>query len=172
MKPEIYYHILDIGVTYEKGCLDGERWHYKERNRLIDECRLWRNLLMYADLEMCRTDCSEKVFTELAEISKKYHLPNYEMILDIRDELINSDYSYKLADAGREMLTDRIIRLISEVETNVADRKGKVNAYKALHRLHNLPKALHGTDELGKCFPITPEQAMEYSSNREDPDEV
>ena len=37
MNPEIYYHILEIGVIFEKGGKQGNRWHWGEKKRLLDD---------------------------------------------------------------------------------------------------------------------------------------
>jgi hypothetical protein len=37
MRPELYYHILRIGIVYEKGRKDGDRWKWKEQKLLSDE---------------------------------------------------------------------------------------------------------------------------------------
>ncbi|SEG24962.1 hypothetical protein SAMN04487934_11227 [Eubacterium ruminantium] len=36
-------------------------------------------------------------------------------------------------------------------------------AYRAMTRIHNLPRALHGIDVLGGFPPISPEEAIKYS---------
>ena len=45
MNPGLYYHILQIGATYEKGHKRGKLWLLRERSRLRCECALWRKLI-------------------------------------------------------------------------------------------------------------------------------
>ena len=149
MNPGIYYHILQIGVTYEKGRQSGRLWLLHERSLLRDECSLWRNLISYAELEYEHTDCSGKCFSDLSHICKKYDLPNYVMIIGKQDELMSSPDRFIVESTKREMTVSRILELISEVENCTKRKNGKADAYRALTQIHNLPKALHGTDALG-----------------------
>ena len=163
MNPEIYYHILQIGVTYEKGRRGGGLWSFRERSLLRDECSLWRSLVSYAELEYEHTDCSEKCFSDLKCICKKYDLPNYDRIIEKRDELVSSHDRFIVDIDKRNMIVSRIMDLIDEVETCTKRINGKDDAYRAMTKIHNLPRALHGIDALGGTWPISPEEAMKYS---------
>lgn len=88
MNPEIYYHVMEIGVIYEKGGSRGDKWRWGERRRLLDECMLWRDLIRCAALEEKGVDCSEKIFSELSRICKKYKLPAYERFFSLQKELV------------------------------------------------------------------------------------
>ena len=160
MNPGIYYHILQIGVTYEKGRPSGGLWRPRERSRLRDECTLWRNLISYAGLEYDNVDRSEKCFSDLKDICKKYDLPNYGRIIDMHDELVSSPERFIIDSDKRDMVVNRIQELISEVEACTKRLNGKAEAYRAMTAMHNLPKALHGIDALGSLPPISPEEAM------------
>ena len=163
MNPGIYYHILQIGVTYEKGRPGGGLWRPRERSRLRDECILWRNLISYAESEYDNVDQSEKCFSDLSVICKKYDLPNYDRIIGMRDELVSSSDRFIVDIDKRDMLVDRILKLISEVESCTKRLNGKNDAYRAMTAMHNLPKALHGIDTLGSLPAISPGEAMKYS---------
>ena len=163
MNPGIYYHILQIGVTYEKGRPSGGLWHLHERSRLRDECTLWRNLISYAASEYDNIDRSEKCFSDLRNICKKYDLPNYDRVIGIQDELLASSDRFIVDIVKRDMVVDRILKLIVEVESSTKRMNGKADAYRAMTQMHNLPKALHGIDELGDLPAISPEEAMKYS---------
>ena len=160
MNPGIYYHILQIGVTYEKGRTSGCLWRPRERSRLRDECTLWRNLISYAGSEYDNVDRSEKCFSDLKDICKKYDLPNYDRITGMRDELVASSDRYIVDVDKRDMVVNRILELISEVESCTKRLNGKADAYRAMTAMHNLPKALHGIDTLGSLPTISPEEAM------------
>ena len=160
MNPGIYYHILQIGVTYEKGRPSGGLWRLRERSRLRDECALWRNLISYARSEYDNVDRSEKCFSDLKDICKKYDLPNYDRIIGMRDELVASSDRYIVDVDKRNMVVKRILELISEVESCTKRLNGKADAYRAMTAMHNLPKALHGIDTLGSLPTISPEEAM------------
>ena len=63
----------------------------------------------------------------------------------------------------RDMLVDRVLELISEVESCTKRLNGKNDACRAMTVMHNLPKALHGIDTLGSLPAISPGEAMKYS---------
>ena len=165
MNPGIYYHILQIGVTYEKGRRRGGLWSFSERSLLRDECSLWRRLVSYAELEYENTDCAEKCFSDLMWICKKYDLPNYDMIIEKRDELMSSPDRFIVDIDKRDMIVNRIMELIAEVETCTKKINGKDHAYRAMTQLHNLPRALHGSDALGGQPPISPEEAINWGEH-------
>ena len=165
MNPGSYYHILQIGVTYEKGRQSGGMWLLHERSLLRDECALWKNLIGYAEMEYKQIDCSEKCFSDLKSICKKYDLPNYGKIIEKQDELVSSPDRFVVDDTKRNMIISRILELISEVEDCTKKINGKADAYRAMTRIHNLPGALHGIDALGGFPPVSPEEAMKYSES-------
>ena len=150
MNPEIYYHILEIGVIFEKGGKQGNRWRWGEKKRLLDECRLWRNLIQYAAQEEKGVGCAEKAFSDLEEICKKHALPCYERALSMREELVTSTRKFVVQDSDKNALVEQMLKEIDEIEKHVSEREGKADAYRAMQRLHNMPKALHGADELGR----------------------
>lgn len=161
MNSEIYYHILEIGVVYEKGGKQGTRWRMGEKKRLLDECWLWRNLIQYASLEEKGVDCAEKAFSDLEKICKKHaHLcfgggrkssfPCYERALSMREELTSSTRKFVVWDSDKNVLIGQMLKEIDEIEKCVSNRDGKADAYRAMQRLHNMPKVLHGDDELGR----------------------
>ena len=163
MNSEIYYHILEIGFIYEKGRQTDNRWHVGEKGLIQDECQLWKNLIYYASLEDKGVDCSDKAFGDLSAICKKHHLPNYETIIAKKNDLVESTNRYVLDEAKKSVLIDRMIELIKEIESCTTRINGKPEAYKALRQLHNIPRALHGADELGNGLPITFEEALKYA---------
>jgi len=56
VNPEFCYHLLEIGVIYEKGGKQGDHCRMEEKKRLLDECALWRNLIQYAAWEESGVD--------------------------------------------------------------------------------------------------------------------
>jgi len=164
MNPEIYYHILELGVIYEKGGKQGSKWRVGERKRLLDECELWRHLLQYASMEEAGVDCSGQAFADLAAICKKRELPVYERVLSLRAELMTSTHRYVVSESDKNVIVERMTEAIDEIERSVSDPGGKPNAYKVMHRLHNMPKALHGSDELGRGTCVTVQEALEWGT--------
>lgn len=165
MRAEIYYHILEIGFTYEKGRKTGERWHLGEKALLLAECRLWRNLIRYAALEENGVDCSGEAFAELAAVAGRYRLENYERVIKLRPELEASTNRHEGKEAEKKILVNGMLELIAAIERSTESKDGKSDAYKALRQLHNIPRALHGADELGPCVSITFAEAAEYAGS-------
>lgn len=163
MNPGLYYHILQIGTTYEKGHKRGKLWLLRERSRLRCECVLWRKLIDYAELEYKHVNCSEKCFSDLRCICKRYDLPNYIMIIERQDELVSSSDRISVDNDERKIIVKRILELISEIEASIKRINGKADAYRAVERIHNLPRALHGIDALGGFPPLSPKEAIKYS---------
>ena len=163
MTPDIYYHILEIGFTFEKGRKIGGFWRFGEKKLLLDECRLWRNLIQYAASEEEGKACSDAAFADLTDMCRKYRLKNYERVLGLRHELESSANRFESDVTGRKVLVNRMLELISTVEKSTESRRGKADAYKALQALHNIPRALHGDDALGTAVPITPAEALKYA---------
>ena len=164
MNSGIYYHILEIGFIYEKGRQVDERWHLGEKKRLIDLCQLWKNLIKYAALEDTGIDCSDKAFSDLILICKKHKLPNYDRVIALRANLTESSNKFNLVESKKKLLIDLMLELIKTIEDSTENKDGKPLAYKALRKLHNIPRALHGNDELGNNIPITCEEALEYAN--------
>ena len=164
MTHDIYYHILEIGFIFEKGRKIGDRWRFGEKKRLLDECRLWRNLIQYAASEEEGKDCSDMAFAGLEEICRKHKIKNYERIIALRSELEASLNRFETDETDKKKLIDRMFELISVVEKSTEARDGKADAYRALQALHNIPRALHGNDALGTAVPITCAEAMKSSA--------
>ena len=161
MNPEIYFHILEIGVIYEKGGKKGTKWLLGEKKRLLDECELWRHLIQYA-AEEAGLDCSEKVFSDLRKICKKHGLPCYERVLSLRTELLASTCRHIVPEDDKKLVIAYMTEAIDEIERNLSNREGKSKAYEVMYRLHNMPKALHGRDELGRGANISVKDALKW----------
>ena len=89
-----YYQILDMGILYEKGGKRGKHWKIGERKRLREEVLFWQDLLGFITDEENGIECSDKLFESLKKLCKKYKFPNYERVLEKKDELVNSDYKF------------------------------------------------------------------------------
>ena len=162
MNPEIYYHILEIGIIYEKGGKNGTKWLLGEKKRLLDECELWRHLIQYAAEEDAGLDCSEKVFSDLRRICKKHDLPGYERVLSLHSELLASTRRHIVPEDDKKLAIAYMTEAIDEIERNLSNREGKSKAYEVMYRLHNMPKALHGHDELGRGANISVKDALKW----------
>lgn len=163
MVPDIYYHILEIGFRFEKGRKDGDSWRFGEKKLLSDECRLWRNLIRYAESESEGIDCTDQAFRDLTEICRKHRLENYERVIGLRAELEASRNRFEIGKEEENELTERMLQLISGIEESTKTRNGKADAYEALQKLHNIPRAMHGTDALGTAVPITFAEVKKYT---------
>ena len=163
MRPELYYHIIEIGVIFEKGRKSGDSWVKGEKDLLLEECNLWKKFIEYASIENEGTDCSEEAFERLRVISNKFKLPNYMRIISMQSDIINDENIFCIDDAKKNKLTEFMLDLLSNLEKCIADKNGKTEAYKILRKLHNIPRALHGRDILGGAPPISFEDALKYA---------
>ena len=163
MNSEIYYHILELGIVYEKGGKSGNRWRWRERKRLSDELAFWKNLIKYAELEERGMDCSKETFTEMSKLSHAYKLANYDRVLSLQNNLLNSTARCVIEEEKKKQLISLALDMLSDMEENLKDKKGKVKVYGLMEKLHNIPKALHGKDELGGMNPISFEDALKYA---------
>ena len=140
MIPEIYFHILEIGVIYEKGGKKGTKWLLGEKKRLLDECELWRHLIQYAAEEEAGLDCSEKVFSDLRKICKKHGLPGYERVLSLRSELLASTCRHIVPEDDKKLVIAYMTEAIDEIERNLSNREGKSKAYEVMPRTPRPPQ--------------------------------
>lgn len=90
-----YYHILDIGILYEKGRKHGRLWRLGERKRLWKEIEFWEKILEYIIAEEDGISCFEKLFDNLEKLCKKYSFPNYERIIMKKDEIKSSNCMFE-----------------------------------------------------------------------------
>lgn len=167
MRPEMYYHIIEIGVVFEKGRKLGDSWVRGEKKLLSEECKLWRNLIEYASLESKGTDCSEEAIERLREICRKFTLPNYLRIITMQRDVIHDGNVFCIEEVKKNKLIGVMLGLLSDFEKCIVDKNGKPEAYNILRKLHNVPRALHGIDILGGAPPITFEDALKYLEEKE-----
>jgi len=145
----IYYHILKIGIVYEKGRGRGKLWKLGERQKLLGQCELWRKLIQCAIREHEGMDSAQEAFQAIADLCSKDDLPCYERVIGLKEKLIQSKSRFiveeqKFQESNR-MMTD----LISKIEEGIGGRATKEEVYQMLYELHHLPKELYGEDELG-----------------------
>lgn len=160
----IYYHIIEIGVLYERGGMRGNLWRIGERKRLKDECIFWKNTLKYIADEKKGIDCSRKFFDELQTICDKYKLPNYQRVMMLKQKLIETAYSIEIMDAEASNIHHMMKELLCDMENELKKLNGKDNVYRILDVFHNLPKVFHGKDELGEGKPVLYKDALKYAS--------
>ena len=163
MRPELYYHIIEIGVIFEKGRKSGDGWVKGEKELLLEECNLWKKFIEYASLENEGIDCSEEAFERLRIICKKFKLPNYTRIITMQRDVLNDENVFCIEEAKKNKLIEVMLNLLSNLEKCIADPNGKMETYEILRKLHNIPRALHGRDTLGGAPPITFEDALKYA---------
>lgn len=159
-----YYQILDTGIMYEKGRKEGKRWKIGERKRLRDEILFWQKLLEFISNEENGIECSEKLFESLESLCKKYKFPNYERILEKKDELKNSNYVFEMNEADKLKIYNLIRQLLQDMQENLDYHKDKEMVYRILVVLHNLPKSMHGRNILNdSCHLISCNDAIRYA---------
>lgn len=103
------------------------------------------------------------IYYHILEICRKHRLENYERVIGLRAELEASRNRFEIGKEEENELTERMLQLISGIEESTKTRNGKADAYEALQKLHNIPRAMHGTDALGTAIPITFAEAMKYA---------
>ena len=139
-----YYQILDIGILYEKGRKKGKRWEIGERKRLLEESLFWQSLLEFISNEENGIECSDQLFEALERLCKKYKFPNYERVLEKKDELVSDNCIFERKKDEELKIQGLMKRLIGDMQKYLDVSKDKEKVYKILMILHNLPKALHG----------------------------
>ena len=164
MDISLYYQILDIGIVYEKGGQRGKRWRISERKRLKEVMIFWRKIIGDISQEKEGSINGEWVFDSLENLCKKYKFPNYERILERKEELINCTVKFERKEQEEASLRGFMEALLSDAERNLEGRGGKDAVYRLLSILHNLPKAMHGKNILNPNFsPISYQDALRYA---------
>lgn len=143
-----YYQILDTGIQYEKGRKIGSCWRIGERKRLIEEVLFWQSLLEFIEDEEKGIECSDKLFKRLEKLCKKYKLPNYEKVLSMKNELLNSNFVFERKKDEERNICRLMKALFLDMQKNLNVYKDKERVYLILVILHNLPKAMHGRNIL------------------------
>ena len=163
----LYYQILDIGILYEKsGGPIGKRWRIGEKKRLKEENLFWQSLLEFISDEEKGIDCSEKLFGSLEKLCNKYQLPNYERVLEKKNELLNSNCVFERVKDEESKIYNLMKCLIKDMKTNLDVYNDKEMVYQILRILHNLPKALHGCNILNEnCRSISCNDALTYAQS-------
>ena len=159
-----YYHILDIGILYEKGGGWGKFWRLGERKRLRNEVFFWQKILEFVTMEEQGIDCSERIFEHMEKLCKKYKLPNYERVLRMKGELMSDGCIFEIK-REEQIKTNRImLRLLTDLEKYLDQFKGKAMVFRILAVLHNFPKVMHGKTALNKnCRSISYKTAWSYA---------
>lgn len=159
-----YYQILDIGILYEKGRKNGKLWRIGERKRLGEEVLFWQSLLDFISLEEKGIDCSRKLFDKLEKLCKKYKFPNYERVIENKEEIINDHCIFNRKQEEEMKIYSLMKRLLEDMRTNLDVYKDKKKAYHILTILHNLPKAMHGSNILNEnCNLVSYNDALVYA---------
>lgn len=151
MDVSYYYQILDTGIQYEKGRKIGSHWKIGERKRLGEEVSLWKSLLEFIADEEKGIECSDKLFERLERLCKKYKLPNYERVLGMRNELVNSKCMFERKKDEEINICGLMKSLFLDMQKNLDVYKDKEKVYRILVILHNLTKAMHGRNILNDC---------------------
>lgn len=161
-----YYQILDIGIVYEKGRASGRLWKLGEQKRLREELFLWRELLEFVSMEEKGIDCSERLFDDMDNMCKKYRLPNYERILELKKEIAQDQCIFEINKEEETRINKLMLAMLSDAEKYLESFKGKEEVYRILAMLHNFPKVMHGNNILNRnCRPISCQNAWVYAQD-------
>ena len=164
MDVSYYYQILDIGIQYEKGRKVGRHWRIGERKRLGEEVLFWQSLLELIADEENGIECSDKLFKQIEKLCKKYKLPNYERVLRMKNELINSTCIFERKKDEEINICKLMKSLFLDMQENLKVKKDKEKVYHILVILHNLPKAMHGKNILNDgCNLVSYNDALLYA---------
>lgn len=160
----VYYHILEIGIVYEKGRLKGKLWHFGEKKRLHDECDFWLKIIKMIDLPQRREEEDKILFQEMEIIAKKYNNSNYHRILELKETLINEQRSHEYRKEDMLLVNNFLSNLLKDMKIELNKFNGKAKVYRIMASMHNLPKIFHGKDTLGGGAVIRMEDAIRYAS--------
>ena len=148
MNQGIYYHIMGIGIVYEKGRGRGKLWKLGERNKLLRHCELWRKLIQCAAREREGTDSAQEAFQALTDICAKDDLPCYKRVIGLKEKLIQSKTQYSVEERVCQELNQMMTDIITKMEEGIRGKAKKEEVYRMMQVLHHFPKRLYGDDEL------------------------
>ena len=160
----IYYHILEIGIVYEKGGKRGRFWRVGERKRLIDECNLWRKIITLIDLPERGEEEDRTFFQELEAIAKKYNNPNYQRICELKETLISEKETVDYRKEDVILVNNFLSDLLKDMAVELNKFDGKAKVYRIMAVMHNLPRVFYGKDALGESVAIKIEDAIKYAA--------
>lgn len=158
MDKSIYFIILDIGITYEKGARSTGFWKIGEKKRLNAEITFWKNLIQNVRDEAQGLDCAGIALNNLKEMTKKYKLPNYEIILSYWAELQKCCFETDMATEQKVCL------IMEELLDKALNEKKKYKKYEIFRTLHNIPHCMHGSSCIQPRYrPISLNDALQYA---------
>ena len=160
----IYYHILEIGIVFEKGKKEGKLWKLGERKRLYRENCFWQDIIKQINLEISGMDSPDVIFDEMLILAEEYDIKNYYRIFNMKNELKEYDDNIKYSDEDLKNVNKIFDKLLFDFNCEINKFSGKNNAYKILEVMHNFPKVFHGRDILGGGEAISFEDAVKYST--------
>ena len=121
-------------------------------------------ILEFITAEENGIDYSDRLFALLERMCKKYNLPNYKRVLQKKSEIVNDKLSFIIEKEEEIKVKLFIARLLSDIDINLHQFRGKEEIYRLLALLHNLPKVMHGKNVLNKNFrPISCRDAFSYA---------
>ncbi len=138
MDKSIYFIILDIGMTYEKGAQSSGLWKIGEKKKLNAEITFWMSLVQNVRQETRGIDCSSIAYKHLKTIADRYKLPNYKHILSNWTELQKCCFETDLATEHR------VCSIMDELLDEALHENKKYKKYEIIRTLHNIPHCMHG----------------------------
>lgn len=158
MDKSIYFIILDIGITYEKGARSSGLWKIGEKKRLNDEIAFWKSLIQNVRDETQGVDCAAIALNNLTAIADKYKLPNYRLILSNWTELQKCCFE---TDMATEL---KVCFIMDELLDKALRENKKYKKYEIIRTLHNIPHCMHGASCIQPRFKsISLNTALKYA---------
>lgn len=154
-----YYHIIHIGMVFEKDRESGLIWKKEDKNRLKDECELWQKMMELSEKED-QAAAEKEAVSLLSEIIRKYKLPDYERIIELipQNNGTGLEFPEEEFELAKKHLQDMIGKIDGEIE--LGNRK---DAYTLLRKAHNIPRYFYHEDVFGKGGGIRFEDVLEWS---------
>ena len=158
MDKSIYFIILDIGITYEKGARSTGFWKIGEKKRLNAEIAFWKKLIQNVRDEEQGMDCADIALNNLKTMTQKYKLPNYELILSNWSELQRCCFETDMATE------QKVCSIMEELLDKALNEKRKYKKYEIFRTLHNIPHCMHGSSCIQPRYrPISLNDALRYA---------
>lgn len=158
MDKSIYFIILDIGITYEKGARSPGFWKIGEKKKLNREIIFWKSLIQNVRDETQEVDCTVNAFNNLKAIADRYKLPNYRLILSSWTELQKCCFE---TDAATEQ---KVCSIMDEWLDKALHENKKHKKYEIIRTLHNIPRCMHGASCIQPGYKsISLNNALEYA---------
>lgn len=164
-----YYQILDTGIQYAKGRGAGKHRKIGERKRLREEALFWQQVPEFISPEKAGVSCADKLLVQMECLCKKYKLPNYKLILEKKDEWLNTPCVFERNEKEEDNICRLMQALFVGMRNELEEGRNKEKVYRILRTLHHLPKAMHGKNILNSTAKtLSYKEALQYAKGSMD----